>query len=258
MFSSIDAIILAGSGSIHEKKSPDEGPNKALVKVGSRFMIDYVVDAIRNCPAVKRTAIVGPADLREVYPESTGVLLAAPGDAPLDSFRSGIDALQEDGAKDVWLLVCTGDIPFITTDTVNYFLEKCTEKEANFYYPLVKREAIEQRYPGAVRTYAKIREGACTGGNMFLINQAIVAECLPLAEVFIRNRKDAVAMVRQIGLGFLLRYILGMMDLSFAEKRVSALFGTPIAGVICDRPEIGMDVDKPSDMAIAERELAVN
>lgn len=77
-------------------------------------------------------------------------------------------------------------------------------------------------------------------------------------------RKSPVQMARLLGLGLLGRLILAqtvapsLLPISTLEKSVSRLLGNGCCavGVKSQYPEIGTDIDKPDDVAIARRMLA--
>lgn len=253
----VAAVVLAGGGRIREKANPDNGPDKTLVKIGARIMADYVVTALKNCPDVSKIVMVGPEFLREFFREEPGLLYATPGTTPLGSFASGVAVLdkQPDSDPDSWILACAGDTPFLTVAAVSDFLSRCRERDADFYYPIIPRQAAEKSFPGVKRTYVRLQDGVFTGGNLFLANRHIIDSCLPRAEEFIRLRKKPTALARLVGFGVLWKYLIGQLTLQEAEQRVSRLFGFRGAAVITPYPEIGVDVDKPSDLELARRVL---
>ena len=59
-----------------------------------------------------------------------------------------------------------------------------------------------------------------------------------------------------IGPGLLLRFLLRRMDLDAALARVSQRIGARIEGVALPWPEAAIDVDRASDLALAEKILA--
>lgn len=267
MISKVDAVVLAGGGALkrdpadQERPSPAntagaEAANKALMRIGTRFMVDYVIAALEDCPEVGRIVLVGPEELHQAYHSDSRLLFAQAGDSPLDSLASGAAVLSALSDAGDWVLSCTGDIPFLTAAAVSDFVDQCGQREADFYYPINSRQAAEGRFPGVKRTYAKLRDGVFTGGNLFLVRRSIVDDALPKADGFIRLRKQPVAMARLVGFGFLFSYIFGVMTIASAERRVSRLVGYRCAGVISGYPEIGVDVDKASDLDLARQLLA--
>lgn len=245
MIERVDAVILAGGSGIEEGN-----PAKSMLPLGSRLMVDYVVDALKNCQSVENIVLVGPEELKSYYGPETRCLLALPGATLLESFMSGVDALE---TSSPWILVCTGDIPFLTTEAVDDYLAQCQKQDVDFYYPIIRKETAERRFPGVRRTYASLREGSFTGGNLLLIRREIIQRCLSTAEEFVRLRKNPAALARLVGFGMLWKYFLGQLTIAEAERRVSHLLGVRGTAVISGYPEIGVDVDKPSDLELARQ-----
>ncbi len=234
-----DAVVLAG----------DE---KVFRLLAGRPMVDYVVAALRDVPEVARIAVVGdPARLAALY-GGTAVVCVAPGETPLANFAAGLDALPG-GCP--WVLACAGDIPFLTPAAVQDFLRRCRAREADLYYPIVRRADAEARFPGVRRTYARLREGWFTGGNMFLVRKEVVPKILGVAADFVAQRKNPLGLARLVGARILWKYLWGRLTVADVERRVLNCYGVTGAGIITPFPEIGVDVDKPEDFDLARRLL---
>ena len=122
--------------------------------------------------------------------------------------------------------------------------------------PLLKRSINEGKYPGAERTYVHLKEGEFTGGNIVLLKPEIVEPRVGLAEQLIDLRKKPLSLCRFIGMGFVLKYLCGRLTVEEAAERFSRLLDIKALAVNCMYPEIGMDVDKPSDLELVEQVLA--
>ena len=243
MIDRVDAVILAGGGEIE----PGTGV-KGMLTIGSRMMVEYVIEALYNSRYIDQIVVVGPEAMKENCMVQ-GLLFALPGNTILDSFSHGLEALN--GAQP-WVLACTGDIPFLTPEAVDDFIDKCREREADFYYPIIRKETAEKRFPGAKRTYASLQDGAFTGGNLFLLRREIIGHCLSVAAEFVKHRKNPAALARLVGFGMLWKYFFGQLTIAEAERRVSQLVGARGSAVITSYAEIGVDVDKPSDLELAK------
>ncbi len=241
----IDVVIMAGGGGIRE-----DDPVKALLPIGSRVMLDYVLQALGESQHIGRLVLVGSPELRSHYLGQERLLFAKGGSTPLESFAAGVNVLDSTNA---WVMACTADIPFLTPQAVDDFIGQCVEKLADFYYPVIKKETVEREFPGVERTYVKLRDGIFTGGNLLLVKREILKDTLSQAEGFVRMRKKPIALARQVGFGILLRYFFGLLTISLAEERVSKLVGVRGRAVISEYPEIGVDVDKVSDLELLER-----
>lgn len=235
------AVVLAG------------GAN-SLIRFGTRLSVEYVVEALRQSSYLDKVIIAGPAaELREKYRCQDNVEVVDGGPTPVDSFLQAY-ALLPAGTEQI--LLATGDIPLLTAEAANYFLETCAALEGEFFYSIVHQKVNEEKYPGVERTYVYLREGIFTGGNLFLIKRSAVPNCLQEAEKFVQLRKSPIAMAFHVGWGFLWSYLTRRLTLGEAEREVSRLLGgVRSVGVICPYPEIGIDVDKESDIILVKKIL---
>jgi len=56
----MDALILAGGTGAKEITAGNEWQEEALIPVGDRIMVDFVVRALEGVPEISRIAVVGP------------------------------------------------------------------------------------------------------------------------------------------------------------------------------------------------------
>ncbi|NLW06925.1 MAG: NTP transferase domain-containing protein [Clostridia bacterium] len=235
----VDAIVLAGD---------KEG--RSLIPIGARPMLSWVISALLACDNIRRLAVVGEPKLAPILP--AGVPLAAAGKTSVDSALNGAAVFPD--AE--WLLLVTGDVPLLTPEAIRDFLSRCQERQADFYYPVVRRETNEKNYPGVKRTYVRLREGTFTGGNMVLIKTKALYVCAARGQELVRLRKSPLALSRLIGLKFIINFLLHRLSIAEVEKHFSHLLGTQGIAIISPYPEIGFDVDKESDLELVRQALA--
>jgi molybdopterin-guanine dinucleotide biosynthesis protein A len=251
----MDAVILAGSPNTGKLKECSPASNEALIDIGGRYMVDYVVAALTRMPEIDKIVIVGPvAELRLLYGGEPKIRLTGSGSTPIESLKLGVAQIDwREG--DSRVLVVTSDVPLITPEAIRDFLSSCGDRSADLYYPVVTRQANEQRFPGVKRTYVRLRDGVFTGGNIFLFNAGILERVAPQAEEFVRLRKKPLALCRLIGIPFILKYLLGRFTIRDAELRVCRMLQINGKAVISRYAEIGVDVDKPCDLELARKVL---
>ena len=133
---------------------------------------------------------------------------------------------------------------------IDDFLSQCAEVEVDLYYPIVSKEINNQQYPGNKRTYVHFTDGTYTGGNIFLVNPAIVPQCLLIAGKLIDNRKNPFKLCRLLGWGFVFSFLIGTLSLRKVKERVAQLLGVTGTVIQSPYPELGIDVDKPSDLEL--------
>lgn len=226
----------------------------ALISIGKRYMVEYVVDALQGSSYIEEIILAGPIqELAKIYAPSTGIRLVANGVTAVESFLKAFQLVSPETRQ---VLLVTGDIPLLTTEAVEHFLCTCRTMEGDLFYSIVSREVNEERYPGVKRTYVHLKEGVFTGGNLILLNPAIVAQCLKEAEELVRLRKRPLSLASYVGWKLLLTYVLRRLSLKDIEKEVSKLLGgIKGVGIISPYPEIGIDVDKPSDLVLVIKML---
>jgi len=249
----LDAVILAGGTNKGKLRDYSVENYEAIIEIDHRPMVSFVVDTLRNCPLINRIAIAGPPEeMNRLFGQMENVLVAPGGKTPVESLINALDVLKSKNR----ILVATSDIPLITLGSVTDFIKRCSRKQADVYYPIIPKEVNDKRYPGVKRTYIKFKEGVFTGGNLFLINPKVVKRCARQAEFFVENKKSPIGLARLLGGRFLLKFFFRSLTLKEVETKMSNIFGIKGAVVISPFPEVGIDVDKPSDLILVREKLA--
>lgn len=242
------AILLAGQPNRGLLRADHPQDYEAEIPVGGRPMADWILDALAAAPSVTSIGMVGPASLKR-----DGVVLA-----PMagDMFGNILEGLSTAPEGTEYVLFVTGDIPWVTPQVIEAFLQ-AAPGGVDVVYPVIPKEIAEARFPGTKRTYVRFREGVFTGGNLFVARSDAVPRLKERAEVLLAHRKSPVALARDVGLGLLLKLVTGRLTLPEAERRVGGLLGIRGRAVIFPHAEAGVDVDKPEDLLLAERELGL-
>ncbi|ADI00903.1 MAG TPA: NTP transferase domain-containing protein [Syntrophothermus lipocalidus] len=252
-----DAVILAGGVNSAELRKYAPYDSEALIVIGRYPMVYYVYRAVRASQRIRNIVIVGPKQsLQEIFKKENNLRFAEPGQDSIDSLANGIEVLEGSGITDRVLVLPT-DIPFITAEAIDDFISRCEGEEADFFYSIVNREVNEKRFPGVKRTYVRLKEGVFTGGNLFVIKSDKIASCVALAKQFVARRKNPFQMARLLGLGLAWKYLTRRLTIPDAEARFYRVVGIRGRAVISPFAEVGVDVDKPSDLWLAERILGV-
>lgn len=231
-----------------------QGRSKALIPIAGKPMISHVVDALVASRCVKHIVIVAldpddrlPFPVPVQYVPDAGDILAnaeAGFQFVLDHY-SGLDGI----------LLCTCDVPTITGHIVDAFVEECLSTDHNLYYSIIERSVMEERFPGARRSYVHLREGDYAGGDIILVRPDLGFDQRDLWQRLAAARKNPLHQARLIGLGFFLKLLTHRLSLSDAEQRVSQILNVNGRAVPFSYAEIGMDVDKPLQLEIVRADL---
>ncbi len=221
-----------------------------MIPIAGKSMLQWVTDALRGAPSVGRIAAVG-----EVSADGLDLVVEG-GESMVENIRRGIEALKAEGA----VLVVSSDIPLLRPEAVEDFLDRATKLDADLAYPIIPRAHCEKRYPGIKRTYLRTGDGVFTGGNLMLVRPEFVARNWRTIAAAHAARKHVLLLARMIGIGVLVRVIAarlfpGLLRISMLEKAAGRMLDARVAAVVSPYPEIGEDVDKPSDLEAVERFL---
>ncbi|MCG0275844.1 MAG: molybdopterin-guanine dinucleotide biosynthesis protein A, partial [Thermosediminibacteraceae bacterium] len=180
------------------------------------------------------------------------VEIIAEGSDLIENIMRGLECFPDEDE----VLILTSDIPMITPEALDDFVKKAKKLNADFVYPIIRKEDTEKKYPGVKRTYVRVREGTFTGGNVVLVKAGSAKRCLAKAKEFFFYRKSPWKLARILGPFIVLKFLLGNLSIPEVEKRVYDIFEINARAVISDFPEIGSDVDKESDLELARKVLA--
>ncbi len=250
-FESVDAAVLAGGRP--EPGLPPGVANKAFLTVLAKPLVQRVVEALRAAPPVRRLVLVAPPEVPEAVARLCHEVIQDREDL-LANVEAALQALE--GAA--WVLACAADLPLLSSRAVVGFLEACAARDADFYYGIVRQEDLEARFPGARKTFVRVREGAFTGSSLLLLKPWVLERVRPLLEQVVDARKNPARLATLFGAGTVLKYLTGRLSVADAERRAWELTGLRGAAVVCPYPEaaLDVDVDKPENLKVAERALA--
>jgi GTP:adenosylcobinamide-phosphate guanylyltransferase len=246
----MNAVILAGDNQADVKAI--NVINKALLNICGRPMVEYVVDALRGSSYIDRISIVGPVEfLTKHLGEKVDYYFEEQG-----SFFQNLDTAIQPFKEDKNIIIISSDIPMITSQVIDDFINRCADKDADLCYPIVDKKTNQSMFPGFNRTYVKLKEGSFTGGNIFYINPRVIDSCRDFVIKLIDYRKTPWKTAGLLGMDLLTMLILGRLPISYIEKRFSDLLNIKAVAVISPFPQLANDVDKPSDIEMVEKYLS--
>lgn len=243
----VDAVVLAGAPNTGQLQEVSDEKWEATIPIHGKPMVNYVIEALQNSKKVENLIVVGPLEIRDSLPSH--VTLVPAGADLTENIFIGLNALD----KKNLILYVTADIPFINPESIDDFVERCAELEADIYYPVISKEANQQVYPETVRTYFRLKEGTFTGGNVILAREQAILDNRWIMDDVILKRKQPLKIIRLLGFKFIVKFLTKRLTLQETEKQASAVLRHNGIIIISPYPELGTDVDKPSDLALATK-----
>jgi len=244
----VDAIVLAGGdGSVIDPQTPVKG----LVKVAGKPMIQWVLEALGQSKHVQNIVVVLPPDQDISAWEHLAYKVVFSNGKISDNIFAGKDALDADSL----IISVTSDIPSVTPDAIDDFIERTIACGADISYPMIKEATMLTAYPGTERTFFKLREGRVTGGNAMILHSKHFARLRELGQEIFEARKNPFKMANMVGARFAFKLATGKLSIVDMEERVGKIIGLKCAALIVDDASIGADVDKFEDIACVEAKL---
>jgi molybdopterin-guanine dinucleotide biosynthesis protein A len=241
-----NAVVLAGR---QTSAGQNEFQNKALLIINGKPMIEYVLDTLNRCSLIDKVVIAGDREDLSVFVKGKVEAVIGDNGSIIKNTLSGIKYFDND--KDI--IICTSDIPMITVEAIEDFIKQSQAFGMDLCYPIIDRKHIEARFPGVHRTYVKMKDGIYTGGNLFYVRPSSLGNSMNTIEALIAARKSPFQMARILGFSLLFKLFLGVLSIKQVENKFSKLMGIRAMAVKSIYPEIGNDVDKPSDVSVAAR-----
>lgn len=248
----MNAIVLAGALNKGLLRQVSPAQYEAEIEIAGRPMLDYVVLALERVQSINQIVIVGyESMLSHNSTHGKRISFVNPGSSIIESLENGISVLTPEEP----VLILTSDIPLITKEALEDFLERCNSQSGDIYYSFVPKTINDQKYPGVQRTYVRLKEGTFTGGNLVLLSPDLIREKLTILMKAVALRKKPLQLCRMLGWWYLCKLLWGALTIKEIEGRVAEVLGVRAVGVVSPYPEVGIDVDKPSDLKLAQKVL---
>ncbi len=238
----MNVLVLAGRRGGEDPVARMAGvTHKAMAPVAGTPMLHRVVATLRS--ALPGARIVVAID------QPTGFDAVPVGATPCLTVQGALE-----GGLVPPLLITTADHPLLTPAMVAHFLASIPPG-ADAAVALASRQTIMARYPQTRRTWWHFREIDVSGCNLFYLGTERASRLVAFWRQLEQDRKRPFAMVRHLGWLTLLRFALGRLSLAEALHRLSLIAGAKAMAVDMPFAEAAIDVDKPDDLALAERLL---
>lgn len=246
-------VLAAGRGPDDPMARAYGVSHKCTLPVLGKPMLSRVITTLLAVPEIKRIA---------VSIEDEAPLHAALGNVPSRVNRvqsttsapaSVLAAVRE--RREFPLLLTTGDHALLTPEMVDYFCTQASNNSADFSVGLATAETILKEYPESVRTFFRLGADRVSGCNLFAIMNERGLAVVERWQYLDSLRKKPWRLVAAFGLTALLRFAFGAISLDSAFQLVSKQLNVVARAVLMPFAEAAIDVDKPSDLELAERIL---
>jgi CTP:molybdopterin cytidylyltransferase MocA len=250
------AILLAGQRPGIDPLAEAFGEQwKALIRIDGEAMLSRVAKTLLASPSIVRILVVAQqpealfvGDCAWLAEEPRiGTAVSTSGIAVSVAALAGTDQAP-------WpVLVTTADHPLLTPAIVETMI--AATAGADVAVGVVSSRTLLKFFPDNRRTWIKFAGNAWTGANLFaLLSEKARGPLLAWSEVE-RDRKKTLKLIWHFGPVLALRAMTRTITLAGALAKAGRKLGAVVVPIALPFAEAGIDVDKPSDHALAEQIL---
>jgi GTP:adenosylcobinamide-phosphate guanylyltransferase len=248
------AIVLAAGRGPDDPMAKAYGvSHKCTLPVGGVPMLQRVVDALRDSKSIGAVSIsIESPSIAEMALSNKAAnisIVQSQGSAPLSAIAA---IAQMPGYP---YLITTADHALLTPGMVDHFCDEAASNGADFSAGLARAEVVLSAYPKSIRTFFRLGPDSVSGCNLFAVQNEKGLRVLERWKYLETVRKKPWRLIAAFGPTALFRYLCGTLSLQGAFQTVSARLGMIIVPVLMPCAEAAIDIDKPSDLDLAEEIL---
>ncbi len=157
---------------------------------------------------------------------------------------------------DIPVLVTTADHPLLTAEIVDRFCGQSLTRGVDATVGLAPYELVKAAFPDMKKTVLRFRDGEYCGCNLFAF---LTTEGRRMADYWRRvetQRKNPIKIIRILGWGAVIKYLLGWLTLHGAIETLSRRLHLNLGAVILPYAEAAIDIDSVADHAIVSEKLS--
>jgi GTP:adenosylcobinamide-phosphate guanylyltransferase len=251
------AILLAGERPGGDPLAAAVGaPAKALIPVAGEAMLARVARTLLAAPSISDVVILAqdPARLLALAPPWIAREARIRAVAGGGGISTSLAAIVGRPAAPWPVLVTTADHPLLTVAMIEHFIAGAGD--ADIAVAMAERATVLAAYPDNRRTWLKLRDGAWSGANLFALSGPRAQAALQAWSEVEQDRKKAARLLSHFGPWLAIRALTRTIGLADALAQAGRRLGLTARLVAMIEAEAAIDVDKPADLALAERILA--
>lgn len=214
-------------------------------------MVKRVLQVVRAVPEIGEVTVVAPPGVLESPALALADVRRPSGERIVESVEHGL-AQSDPGAM---TLLVTSDAPVMSVESLHQFVRALAASDADLVYGITERRAHEQRYPGVPHTWARMTEGVYCGSAVFGIRSRVLPDLSRFLDGLAAARKSPLRLARTFGWDVVLRFGFGLLSIATAEARASTILGRGVRAIVVE-PDLAFNVDRKTDLALAERYAA--
>jgi GTP:adenosylcobinamide-phosphate guanylyltransferase len=243
----VNAVVLAGGPPDAVSAASPGLANKAFLPIGGVPLVARVIAALRDAPEIERIVAVAPPGALASTALAGADERRPDGARMVESLQSGLAGRPPDEL----VLIAVSDLPVLTPAAIAEFVAGARARDLDVAYAIVHQRDHVARFPGVPHTWAKMADGRFCGGGLVALKPRVMPALQTVLDDLGAARKSPLRLAALFGWDIVPRFALGSLTIAAAERRAAAILRAPVGAIRCTHAEVAINVDRPSDVALA-------
>lgn len=254
------AVVLAADRGPDDPVARAAGMRcKSMTPINGTPMVFRVLDALSASSEVQAQILCGPPQsILDMEPDLVARIGSdnirwvenqqTPSSSASDVFKSLPESMP--------ILLTTADHAMLNADIVDCFAKKARSSGCDVVVGLARHELVTGAYPRTQRTATHLQDGSYCGCNLFAFLTPGARRAADVWRQVESQRKKPLRVIRVLGIGAVVRYLMGRLSLAEALDRMSRRLGFKAGAVMLPFAEAAIDVDSVRDLELVEEILS--
>lgn len=253
------ALVLAGDrGSTDPLLAHSHACCKAMIEIDGVPMVLRVLSALAEANCIHARLLSGPKQeqllieptVRDLI-ESGSIDWCEPRSTPSTSASHAMTQIDSNTP----VLITTADHPLLSARIIDHFCEDSLASDADVTVGLAPHRLVHEAFPGMKKTVMRFSDAYYCGCNLFACLTPRARKIADYWRQVESDRKNPLKMMRLLGWGAVINYLLGRLTLDAALEQLSRKFDLRIRAVFLPYAEAAVDVDSVRDHYIVQEKL---
>ena len=248
----IPAILLMGGCIKDLTPGETETKGKGYIDIGGRSMSALTLEALRKSRRVGRITLVTPQHPQKLEDEWKNADASVPAGLHLsDSLFNGLDASRHEADP---ILIVAGDLPFLTPEAVDDFIERCSRRaDCSVWYGFLSQKNSRAKYPTLRHTWGKVSGQKYCGTGLNAMRSDVVDIVRNQVSLLTTLRKNVWGIAKALGFSTIFRLLCGTLTINQAEEALSRCLKAKTCGIESPFAEVAFNVDHYGDLVMARQ-----
>ena len=237
-------------------------PSKSTLPMHGKRVLDWQLETMCESPYVGEMYLIGLSPEEFPFPQKLNYISVERTSTILEKIILGSQTIIDKYPELDHLIVCTGDVPGISTDSINDFFKEFNQNiGADVLLSAVPEDITLIEFPEHGRVVGRFKDQAIYPGEMLAFKHTIIPTLMDEIDQLAKIRRQfnrrsdttkLIPVMRYLAKKprlwtLILKYLSGKLSIKEMESILSRVYRMKLKVIIISDPGFGMDMDLPED-----------